>query len=332
MASNLLTNSRMSCARTCLRKHWFRYELGLTPAEDRVALKIGTAYHRMREAAAKGENPFKAIADLITDPYTLETVHRLFMGYDWRFEKEPLEMVATELAFEAAVLNPETGSPTPIWKSAGKIDGIVKLADGRLAVLEIKTTSEDIGPGSDYWARLRLDQQITGYFVAARDMGYDVQTVLYDVVYKPKIRPKKATPEEDRKYVKATGLLYANQRAADETPNEFGERMTDEIIAEPERYYMRVEIPRLESDIAEYREELWQQQLSLRQCQRSGHWFRNTNACVFPYRCDYLDICSEGFNQDTVPPGFIKLEDVHPELGRAAARVEQATQPEMNQS
>jgi hypothetical protein len=328
MKSDLLTNSRMACARTCLRKHFYRFELGIVPEYDKLALRVGTAYHKMHEAKAKGLNPWDILnGEAFDDPYDRELVARLFMGYEWRYEKEPIEIVKSELPFLDVVRNPETGSPTPLWRSAGKLDGIVRLADGRLALLEYKTTSDDISPGSDYWVRLRLDQQITGYFLAARNLlGFDVQTVLYDVVRKPALRPYKATPPEKRK-VKKDGTYYADVREQDETPDEYGERLATAMAEDPTRYYMRIEIPRLERDLDEWSEELWQQQLMLRNCQRTGHWFRNTNACTFPYRCEYLDICGEGFDENTIPPGFKRLDDLHPELDGIAARAGQAAQP-----
>jgi hypothetical protein len=47
-----------------------------------------------------------------------------------------------------------------------------------------------------YVRRLLIDNQISGYMVAARK-NYDVQTVLYDIVKKPTIKPL-ATPVEKR--------------------------------------------------------------------------------------------------------------------------------------
>ena len=52
-------------------------------------------------------------------------------------------------------------------------DRIVRLADGRLALQEYKTTTKDTAPGGAYWARLRLDQQVSRYMLAARAEGLD---------------------------------------------------------------------------------------------------------------------------------------------------------------
>lgn len=315
----LLTNSRMGCARTCLRKHQLRYELRLRPAEDSLALRVGSAFHRAKEFEARGLDVFEAVRGFGLDEYDEETVLRLVTGHQWRWQSDALESIAPEQPFDLPLINPETGAATPTWRIAGKMDGIVRLADGRLALHEYKTTSDDISPGSDYWIRLRLDQQVSLYFIAARASGFDVQTVLYDVTHKPSIRPYKATPAESRKYTK-DGKLYANQREADETRAEWGERLNDDIAARPDFYFARVEIPRLESDLEEFRAELWQQQLALRLSQRNGHWFRNTSACVTPGRtCEFMHVCHRTDLDQTTPEGFVRVDDVHPELSSLEA-------------
>jgi hypothetical protein len=83
----------------------------------------------------------------------------------------------------------------------------------------------------------------------------------------------------------------------------------------PEFYFGRREVPRLEADIAEAQAEWWQQGKLLRDCQRSGRWFRNTNACLQPFRCPYSEVCFTGADPArSLPNGFYIAEDIHPEL------------------
>ena len=42
------------------------------------------------------------------------------------------------------------------------------LADGRLALIEHKTTASDLAPDSDYWMRLRCNDQVYQYVLGAR--------------------------------------------------------------------------------------------------------------------------------------------------------------------
>jgi hypothetical protein len=339
---NIITNSRMACARTCLRKHYFSYELGIRRVVDGQPLRMGAAIHEGLDALAKGQDIAAAVATACRD---YDTVPAGYDGHDWAIEREtvirmlfayskltqPLEIVATEKSFELPITNPDTGSTLRIFRVAGKIDKIVKLPDGRLAIMEHKTTSDNIAPESDYWSRLRIDQQISLYLIAARSMGYDCQTVLYDVLRKPALRAGKATLPESRKYTKE-GKLYATQRAVDETPEAFGDRMSADFQARPEYYFARCEIARTEQDLLEYQDELCQQAYTLRDRQLTakdrerrgldpaGAFFRNPAACLFPFKCEYTPFCFGGNDaRQNLPEGFRRVENVHPELtGREA--------------
>lgn len=326
---NLLTHSRMSCYRTCPRKHQLRYEIGLVPDTDSVALRIGTAFHLAKEAADLGSDPEAAIEQAgILDPYETALVAAMFTVHQERWEGDALEVLATELAFQLPLRNPATGRPTSSWSFAGVIDRIYRLPDGRLAIQDYKTTTEDIAPGSDYWLRLSLDQQMTLYVIAARELGYDVQTILYDVTVRPLHRPLLATPPE-RVKLKKDGTPYANTRLVDETPAEYAARVADIMRERPDRFFARHEIPRLDSDLAATASEMWQQQLAIRAAQKSGHWWRNTGACAAPYRCSYLSVCGSELDPNYPPDGYRYETDVHPEITRATAqplRPEQAGQ------
>lgn len=331
----LYTNSRGACARRCLREHEIRYELGIVPERDALALRIGTAFHLCRELRDAGIDPTDAVRALDLSPHEQETVLRLDLGYVWRWQADGFDVVATESAFDVPIINPETGAATPVWRAAGKRDRIVRLPDGRLALQEYKTTSDDLAPDSDYWARVRFDGQITLYVIAARAEGFDVQAIVYDVTRKPAIRPgtvplvdesgakivhdangDRVMTKDGKKWRETadTAAGYVLQTRP-ETPEEWGERLTNHIAANPDFYFRRVEIPRLARDIEAFQHELWQQQLSLRACQRSGHWFRNPEACVTPTRtCQYLHICGRDDLATNTPEGFRRLDDPHPEL------------------
>jgi RecB family exonuclease len=321
----------MACAKMCLKRHFYAYEVGLRPARDGDAITIGKAFHVGLETfsgsaasefdaavldALKAADTF--MSSCSADPYDT-AIHRviaqrLLHAYLMRYREDGLNVVAVEREFNLPLVNPDTGAESRTFCLAGKIDRIVELPDGRLAVMETKTTSIALDDGSDYWARLRLDSQISLYVYAARTLGFDVQTVLYDVTRKPAIAPLRATPSEKRRYTR-DGKLYGNQRERDETPDEFAERLTSDIASRPEFYFARREIPRLEADLTEAQAEWWQQAHLLRDCQRSGRWFRNTSSCLQPYRCPYTEICFAGAHpEDSVPSGFVQTDNIHPEL------------------
>lgn len=339
-----------------------RYELGIRRDTSAQPLRMGKAFQLGLEARDNGAALADAIAVACRDYETLpawcntdegvhawmverETVAAMLDGYYWRWSEvdapgstDPFgvaEVLAAELAFEVPIVNPDTGKATPSFKLAGKIDAIVKLCDGRIAVKENKTCSDDLGAESDYWKRLRIDQQISTYYIAARAMGYDIQTVIYDASRKPDISPRQVplidaegfkivldregnrVMTKDGKKPRESGDSAAGYtlQARLETPQEFGERFRADIRERPHHYFARQEIPRLESDLTEFGHELWQQQQQLRDAQRSGRWFRNTSACIGFGKCPYFDICTNGTDLTAgIPAGFVRVPHMHPEL------------------
>ncbi|HEX5103753.1 MAG TPA: PD-(D/E)XK nuclease family protein [Pirellulaceae bacterium] len=344
----LLTHSRQDAFKTCRKRHYFAYELGLRRIDDAKALRMGSAFHEGIESLGKGLG-LVAACQAVRSKYTRcpvfmnpaewsyerETVLRLVCAYDWRWASHPLENVAVELPFELPLVNPSTGKRTTLFNLAGKIDGIVKMEDGRLAVKESKLLGDDIGHDSDLWRRLRIDHQISLYMVAARQLGYPVQTVLYDVTRKPTIaatdvpvldelgakivlnefgtRVKtergqwRQTGDKDKGYVLQSRPM---------TTEEWGEKLSKDIAARPDYYFARVEVPRLDQDLDEYQAELWEIQQLIRDAQKNNRWFRtvNKNTCGF---CPYFGICSGGSSFNGTPPeGFELVSDCHPELER----------------
>lgn len=312
-ARGLLTHSRLSCFRACPRKHYIRYELGIRPAETGFALRVGSAFHAALEASDKGFDPGAAIDQRLDDDYDVAMVAAMFAGHQARYAGQRVEPVASELAFDIPLVNPDTGRSTPIFRLAGVIDRIVELPGGRLALMEYKTTSRDFAPGADYWLRLHMDQQLSIYIIAARWLGYEIDTILYDVTRRPAMRPLRATPEESRKY-KKDGTLYASQRDRDETPEEYAARISGDIAFRPEYYFARIEIARLAQDIDACAAEIWQQQQTIRSMQHAGAWYRNPGACFAPFACEYLPICQRDDLAESTPLGFVRADDVHPEL------------------
>lgn len=330
-APQILTNSRLACFRACPRRHYLKYELGLRSAEASLALRVGSAFHRALEAHAKGQDVEAALAQGIDDPFDLALVAAMFDGHQRRWADQPLEVLASELAFDLPLKNPETGAATPIFRIAGVIDAIVRLPDGRLALKEVKTTSRDFSPGADYWTRLHLDPQLSIYVLAAREMGFAVETVSYDVTRRPALRSLKATPPEARKFTK-DGRLYASQRDRDETPEEFAARVAADIVEKPDHYFARIEIARLDQDLEECARDVWRTQRVIRDCQLESEravargqratvaWAKSPDACMGNgITCEFLAVCTSGRPVETdTPEGFVRLADVHPEIAKHA--------------
>ena len=159
----LLTHSRMACAKACLRRHYYAFEMGLRPVRESVPLRIGGAFHKGLEtfATAGGAafeekvlsaiqaatEQYEAIPQGVTDPleWAIErvTVERLLHAYFLRYQNDGLNVVAVEAEFNLPLRNPESGAESRLFRLAGRIDRIVQLPDGRLACLLYTSDAAD---------------------------------------------------------------------------------------------------------------------------------------------------------------------------------------------
>lgn len=295
-----LTSSRMKVARACLRLHKYEYIERYRPAREADDLRFGTLFHAGQEAwwnawqRPADERLALALAAVSTeaDPFDRVRAEELLAGYHARWLEEPYEVLGVEIEFSTALRNPTTGQPSRIWVLGGKIDVVVRdLRTGDKLTVEHKTSSEDISPGSEYWRRLKLDGQVSTYHEGARALGHEVAGCLYDVAWKPAIRPLKATPRDNRKY-KRDGSLYANQRDADETPENFRLRLAEDVAAAPTKYFARGMVVRLESELREAAFDAWQLAKQLREAELAERAPRNPDACSrYGRTCAFLPVC-----------------------------------------
>lgn len=334
----LLTNSRMRSFRTCARLHDLRYNRGWVPVRESEALRFGKLMHQgleawwlwFKQAAEQPEMIGHDIVDqpdlaahfvvtgVAADPFEGVRAEELLRGYHRRWEEDAdlYEVVSVEQEFRAPLLNPATWKPSRTWRLGGKIDLLLRRrSDGRVLVGEHKTTVEEIRTDeAHYWSTLSLDHQISAYTLGAEALGHKVDEILYDVIRKVGLRPFLATPPELRKYVKATGLLYANQHDHDETIEEYRVRVRAEIESDPERYFQRRMIPRTESQLRDFMQDAWQQARSMHEQKLDGYSPRNPEACHRFGSCTYWSLCSTGAEPEAYPAEFVRVENVHPEL------------------
>lgn len=170
-----------------------------------------------------------------------------------------------------------------------------------------------------FWKRLVMGLQPSIYIPAAKSVGYDVIGALYDVLRKPDLHPLKATPLESRKYTKPTkkepaSRLYADQREVDETPEEYGARCLAAIMVDPDKFYQRATIVRLEADRRESAQDVWQTAQTIRDARRLKLYPRHPDSCVQWSRvCDYFSVCAGEASIDD-PVLFARQEKKHAEL------------------
>lgn len=347
----LMTASRARSARACRRRHYLQYTLGYRPAEDAAALRFGTLLHLGLEAwwkAVQQESAFSdhwlhaaqmALAERNVDPLELAKLQVLLTGYHlrWRDEAPHYEVLGVELQFEGPLVNPVTGAESRTWRLAGKVDVLVRdRRDGLVRVIEHKSSSEDVSPGSDYWRRLKMDGQVSVYFAGAKLLGHEPYAVLYDVVGKLRheLNAVPVLDEHGNKVVldakgervraaqgkwRQTGDTAQGYvlQTRPETLEEFQQRVATLVAEAPEKYFSRGEVHRLEQELADGLTDVWQLAQSLRDEERQERFPRNPDACIQPGRtCPFFAACA----------GEASLEDqrlyvrgeIHPELASAA--------------
>lgn len=331
----VVTNSQLTCFRRCQREHDIMYRQGYRSVDDAEALRFGDLWHRGLEALFRGQGLDRAIAvatEGAADAYEAAKLRVLLTGYDARWDVAELgdQVVGVEETFVAPLVNPESGRSSNTFVLGGKLD--VRM---RQSFMEHKTTSDDIGMGSLYWRTLVLDSQVSTYYAGARQLGTEPQRCVYDVVKKPGIRPKQVplvdvdgvkivhdangerVRTKDNKKWRETGDTASGYvlQTRDETPAEYEERLLADVVANPDAYYQRGEVVRLEAELREAQQDAWDTVRQMREAELAGRAPRNANACRrYGSVCSFFDVCS-GTAQLTDTSRFGKVDNVHPELG-----------------
>lgn len=206
MSLNLYTSSRLKTLRECLRKHLYRYVLKIRlPATDVMAFgTIGhsalEAWYRAWQAGDLDGRLDAALAVVRTadiSPFDRVKLSILVRAYDARWGSENWEILGVEVEFRY-----ELGG----YLIGGKIDALIRdLDDGRVFVVEHKTTGVDASLGSAYWEKLTIDTQISIYVDGATMLDHEIAGCIYDVIKRPDHEQLTATPEENRRYTLGKG-------------------------------------------------------------------------------------------------------------------------------
>ena len=270
----------------------------------------------------------------MSDPFELVRAEEMLRGYSARWFDEKLKVLAVEAEYDADLTNPESGAASRTFRLGGKIDAIVEDATGRVLNVEHKTSGEDVSAGSFYWRRLKINSQISGYLVGARALGFDPVETLYDVLGKPGQRPA-TTPlldewgmkivldgagarvkTKDGKKHRETGdsaLGYVLQTRP-ETVEEYRVRVREAICKEPDAYFVRGTVVRLQDEEKEASFDTWQTAASIREGRRLGRHPRNPDSCVrYGAPCSMFDVCTGEASVDD-PTRYRRVVNMHEEL------------------
>ena len=128
-----------------------------------------------------------AIENYDMDGYEKAKLRALVLGYFYKYSKDNWYAVDVERKFEIE-LN------TKPYKFVGMIDTLVTQDGAGISMLEHKTTVNALDDLTHpYFRKLAYDLQINAYHMAQLLMDEELEQTIYDVVRKPRIRPRKLT-------------------------------------------------------------------------------------------------------------------------------------------
>ena len=350
MSKEALTASRMACWTLCQRKHLFAYDMGVRRIESGDALVFGTAWHKAQEVyygsgAEMRQREGFTTADMAQamfeaalataenwDEFTVAKLQACISAFVEHYCEDD---IIAEMKPEVEFAYPIDGTRT--FEARGKIDGLATLADGRTALVEHKTTSESVDVESPYWTRLRFNPQLCRYVLGARALGVNCETVIYDVFRKPAISPKDAVKDLDEnglpyvldsdgnRCIKRDGTPKKSADSAKgetyrthaETPDEYSERLIQDILSRPDFYFARREVTVTDAQLEAF---MLQERMMAGQIIDARANGRGAERRGLPYEsafmmnvgkmtcdmCDYAPFCLAGQTIDAAkpPPGF----------------------------
>jgi hypothetical protein len=260
----VVSNTEISIFLQCARKWYFSYGLKRAPRIKRDALTKGLKVHKVVGALHRGE----AMPYLEGEPAlrALLRGYRMWWGStqpNGAYQDNTFRCDRTDVRFQVEL--------DGIF-IVGEFDGVGSNS-GTPALIEHKSSSEDITPGSSYWQKVALtDRQVSIYLAAAASLKLGQTEVLYDVLGKPKLRLKKDESEED-----------------------FEIRVLEAIMESPEKYYQRATIVRLEHEHEDHMRDIRGVVHLMQATRQAGTYPRNVDSC-FKYGapCEFYAVCGTG--------------------------------------
>jgi hypothetical protein len=284
-------------------------------------LRFGSLYHLGLEQFFRGRGLEGALAAMqLACPSDTEESHEalgvawaMLRGYVQRWGEADRDLIAgdahPEVQFDVYLRNPK-GRPSKSFRFAGKID---LLTYG--LIMEHKTAQR---VDHTYLEALWADAQITGYTYAARQMGYAVSRVIYDVAIKPTIRRGADEPMDH--YLTRIEELYVGgysagraKRRKDESDEAWWDRRRAE--GEPVSMFHREELLVGERQIEEWQVDLWDVTQEILWARKAGRYPGSTARCYDWGRpCDYVPICQSLGSEDMIIASEYETTEAHPEL------------------
>jgi len=273
--------------------------------------------------------PWAVIDQRLGDTMMGATMKALLKVYidRWTEATADLEVLSIEQTLWCPLYNLDTNRRSRNFVLSGKLDKVVR-DNGKIVLYDHKTTGSKIDPESNYWRQLQVEGQPKQYEILLRANGFDVDRVVWDVVRKPQIRPKRLSRAAvsdilaTSKYFAQDVSPYGLAALADATEGDkmvedyelFGFRVYDTIFRDPDEYLIRRTVPASNNELYDHNQNMWDLSKDIVSARRrdGGRQTYNAGACLqYGTPCRYLGIC-EGV--DAPDSGNWRKGEVHPEL------------------
>jgi len=298
----ILTQSAKSTFQWCERKFYWRYRRGLDTIELNPYMDIGTLYHKglaelgpdlsnkkaMMEALSPEHVPEVSHDHMLIARFMCEEYHHIFSGGNPKWASA-LPGKITDL--EITIVH-KVARGTYL---AGKLDGLIRDDEGRLWIIERKST---YSIDANYLGKVELDGQLTYYcMLAYLRYGEMPVGIVYDVGCRPRIHRRE---HEDLP-------TYLNRaRAA--------------FRATPGAFFARQIAFRREETVLRCLREVKRICREIQGCARARLWVMNDHVCnVRGRECPYQHLCIQGETPQAM--AHYKLVEAHCELDLDAAEV-----------
>jgi len=170
-----------------------------------------------------------------------------------------------------------------------KVDGLIKQ-EGKHWIRELKTTGMSF---PQFENRCKSSPQCSLYTWAVRKTGIPVEGVVYDFIKKPLLRKR-----------------------VNDTQDDFGKRIVDDMKERPEFYFKRHYSYRSDEELDLFEADLIETAKDMLVRFKSDVWYRNTDACWnFNSACQYMPICFSKKPDELTINVYYEKKPINPEKG-----------------
>lgn len=302
-----LSHSAREDYKGCARKFYFGREMRLEPIQKKKSLRMGTAFglcveHRDPERAFEGYWDGIPLHERIMDRDAELEIAQVKLLAELFCERYPdhqtYDTVEHEVGFDSKILG--RGYLDGVFENHGLGMGQPTRVVERVG-FEGKLLQKGLFWNDTSRLVLAIDDQVTAYFAAMREIGRPLDKLLYRVTFKPGITQNSKTKETLPAYL---------------------ERLKARIADDPSYAFEEHTLYRTDAELDAFLEECAEVNEHVKLSRRRGAFPKNTKSCQAFGGCVFLPICRnepvEGlYRERPLPEAKPKL----PRLGKVQRAV-----------